>query len=229
MLDLRTNTKHEQNTDIIISTLGTEPCELIQKTTQLSKDKNNGKILTLKTLQTQNFANVFAIGDCATVIDYNSMPSTAQVVSQQVDIVTKNIVLKMKELISLRKNNNNIYNNNSNKNNFNNNNNDINNNNENNILMKSLFSFSRDESYYLNPKLKEFKFHQLGEMITFGELDASVSMLNGYIGFSGSFAAIARRFLYVFKMPTNAQVYISFFLTISAIVKYLYRLFFKKK
>ena len=54
-------------------------------------------------------------------------------------------------------------------------------------------------------KLKEFSFVPLGEMLTLGSLDASITGLGGLFKLSGPAAALARRAVYAARMPTNQQ------------------------
>lgn len=53
--------------------------------------------------------------------------------------------------------------------------------------------------------LEYFKFVNLGEMLTLGDTDASVSSLGNLIQLDGPLAAVSRRLIYAYRMPTNTQ------------------------
>jgi NADH dehydrogenase FAD-containing subunit len=76
--------------DLVILTSGTEPNALTKSLT-LSKDKF-GRIQTKATLQSKDYGNVFALGDCSVIEDVK-VPSTAQAAMQQSDVVAKNVAL----------------------------------------------------------------------------------------------------------------------------------------
>ena len=54
-------------------------------------------------------------------------------------------------------------------------------------------------------KLKKFAFVPLGEMLTLGSLDASITGLGGLFKLSGPIAALTRRAVYAVRMPTSQQ------------------------
>ena len=56
-----------------------------------------------------------------------------------------------------------------------------------------------------NIKLKEFKFLNLGEMLTLGDTNAAITSLNGWLKLSGPIAAAGRRAIYAVRMPTITQ------------------------
>ena len=53
--------------------------------------------------------------------------------------------------------------------------------------------------------LETFSFVNLGEMLTLGDTDASISSLGGLVKLQGPLAAMARRLVYVARQPTNKQ------------------------
>lgn len=55
------------------------------------------------------------------------------------------------------------------------------------------------------PMLEKFIFVPLGEMLTLGTQDAAVTSLGGLVTLDGPFAAVARRFVYGVRMPTQEQ------------------------
>lgn len=54
-------------------------------------------------------------------------------------------------------------------------------------------------------RLKSFKYFSLGEMLSLGTLDATISSLGGLVQLSGPLAAIGRRAIYAVRMPTTLQ------------------------
>lgn len=52
---------------------------------------DRGFVLTRSTLQTQDFANLFAVGDCATMIDYPQTPRAGVYAVRQGPIITQNL------------------------------------------------------------------------------------------------------------------------------------------
>ena len=53
--------------------------------------------------------------------------------------------------------------------------------------------------------LESFSFVNLGEMLTLGDTDASISSLGGMVKLQGPLAAMMRRLVYVARQPTNKQ------------------------
>lgn len=143
--------------DLIVFTAGTEQSQFI-KDLSITKDKF-GRILVNKFLQSIDYSNVFALGDCCG-IDNEYNPATAQVAMQQSSTVSYNIIENIKK------------------------------NTKNNLK---------------NIKFKEFKFLNLGEMLTLGDTNAAITSLNGWIKLSGPIAAAGRRAIYAVRMPTITQ------------------------
>lgn len=56
-----------------------------------------------------------------------------------------------------------------------------------------------------SPKLQEFNYMSLGEMLTLGFKEASITGLNGLVKIDGPTAALARRIAYAVRMPTPTQ------------------------
>jgi NADH dehydrogenase len=67
---------------------------------------------------------------------------------------------------------------------------------------RSLLQTGEEPSF---KNMRRFSFVPLGEMMTLGEEDASVSSLGQLVKLSGSAAAVARRLVYIARMPTNKQ------------------------
>eukprot|EP01038_Epipyxis_sp_PR26KG_P004985 gene4985-6968_t len=145
------------NSDLVITTSGTEQSNFV-KNLEISKDKF-GRILTKSSLQTVDYPDVFALGDCSSVENY-PVPSTAQVAMQQSNTVVDNIVKLIKP-----------------------------------------YKHSKNKT----SELSSFNYIPLGEMITLGVTDGSVSTLNNLVGLSGSLASVARRLVYVVRQPTKTQ------------------------
>jgi len=155
VLNKITNEEYDIPADIVISTCGVQPNKLIQSL-NLKKDAY-GRILTTRTLQSLEYPNIFALGDCSS-INNNALPSTAQVAMQQSEIVASNVFTCAK---------------------------------------------SKEEPNFM--ELENFRFVPLGEMLTLGKVDASVYSLGGLVTLDGPLAAMSRRLVYAFRMPTNNQ------------------------
>jgi len=155
VLNKITNEEYDIPADIVISTCGVQPNKLIQSL-NLKKDPY-GRILTTRTLQSLEYPNIFALGDCSS-INNNALPSTAQVAMQQSEIVASNVFTCAK---------------------------------------------SKEEPNFM--ELENFRFVPLGEMLTLGKVDASVYSLGGLVTLDGPLAAMSRRLVYAFRMPTNNQ------------------------
>lgn len=54
--------------------------------------------------------------------------------------------------------------------------------------------------------LKKFRFLNLGEMLTLGDTNAAITSLGGLVELSGPLAAIGRRAIYAYRMPTSRQM-----------------------
>lgn len=53
--------------------------------------------------------------------------------------------------------------------------------------------------------MKEFEFYSLGEMLTLGDTNATITSLGGWVTLSGPIAALGRRAVYGVRMPTLTQ------------------------
>jgi len=53
--------------------------------------------------------------------------------------------------------------------------------------------------------LEKFTYVPLGELLTFGESNGAMSTLNGAVALSGPLAALTRRLVYAYRMPTKDQ------------------------
>jgi NADH dehydrogenase len=168
LTDLLTKEETFFQSDLVIFTAGGEPSALV-KDLDLLKDQSSQRILVKNTLQTMQYPNIFAIGDCS-LIEGQPYPATAQVAFQQSVVVTTNLLQLIKMELTGQPN---------------------------------------------KPgAMTEFKYLSLGEMISLGDFNASVSFLNGWIGLRGPFASIGRRLLYIYRMPTWSQ---SFYAALVAI------------
>lgn len=69
-------------------------------------------------------------------------------------------------------------------------------------LAKNLYvSLSGGEEKYM----EEFKYIPLGEMLSLGDADATITTLGGLLGLKGPLAALGRRAVYAVRMPTPTQ------------------------
>ena len=82
------NEEYDIPADIVISTCGVQPNNLIESL-NLKKD-NFGRILTKRSLQSLEYSDIFALGDCSSIQNVQ-LPSTAQVAMQQSEIVANNL------------------------------------------------------------------------------------------------------------------------------------------
>ena len=102
------NNGNQISTYTIIWTAGVIPEEII-KNVAFNKDKK-GRLITDEYLQVKGLDNVFAAGDCASIIDPitgNPCPPTAQHAIRQGEIAGKNLVMLVER--DLRKNQNQFY------------------------------------------------------------------------------------------------------------------------
>lgn len=93
VLDKITNEEYDIPADLVISTCGVQPNSLIQSLT-LKKDAY-GRLFTKRTLQSVDYPNIFALGDCSSILN-EALPSTAQVAMQQSEIVANNLFTNAK-------------------------------------------------------------------------------------------------------------------------------------
>ena len=63
-------------------------------------------------------------------------------------------------------------------------------------------------------ELLNFEYVDLGEMLTFGRDDASISSLQGRVQVNGASASTLRRMIYALRMPTPRQVWTALFLQV---------------
>lgn len=54
-------------------------------------------------------------------------------------------------------------------------------------------------------KMKDFSFTSLGEMLSLGDTNATISSFGGWVNLSGPLAAVGRRAVYGVRMPTFTQ------------------------
>lgn len=73
------------------------------------------------------------------------------------------------------------------------------------VVATNLLQLLQMETQGMQPNMTEFKYLSLGEMISLGDFNASVSFLNGWIGLRGPLASMGRRLLYIYRMPTWSQ------------------------
>ena len=96
--DAQSGEVYSTESDLTIVTSGVEQSDVI-KTIDLQKDPS-GRLVTSRTLQCLRNPNVFALGDCSSVMG-DKLPSTAQVAMQQSVIVANNLV-KRAEIYALQ-------------------------------------------------------------------------------------------------------------------------------
>jgi NADH dehydrogenase len=74
--------------DLILFTAGMEQSQFV-KNLNIAKDKF-GRVAVKKSMQSKDYENVFALGDCCGIID-DEVPSTAQAAIQQANVVARNV------------------------------------------------------------------------------------------------------------------------------------------
>lgn len=181
--------------DVVVLTAGTEQLPFI-RTLPLRKDAY-GRILTRRTLQCVDEPSVFALGDCAVVEgdgssgpNASSYPATAQVAMQQSYTAADNVLTYLAALQGAQGG----------------------------ALPQEAASArvtAKDEegnvarSAPSTPKLKEFRFFNLGQMASLGTTEATISSLGGWVALSGPIAALGRRVVYGVRMPTVRQTVVA--------------------
>lgn len=190
--DGQTDQVQRVDANLILFTAGTEQNSLV-KSLSLTKDKW-GRILTKRTLQMVDYPYIYAVGDCSSVCD-DSYPATAQVAMQQASTVAHNVVESIRYnrlhagvdgLGSVNKYG---------------------------VAAEISASTVVDERAVGNntnrqvcgPKLREFRFFSLGEMLSLGDTNATITSLGGWVTLSGPIAALGRRAAYALRMPTLGQ------------------------
>ena len=76
------------DSDLILFTAGMEQSQFV-KNLKIAKDKF-GRIAVKKSMQSIEYENVFALGDCSGIIG-DEVPSTAQAAIQQANVVARNV------------------------------------------------------------------------------------------------------------------------------------------
>ena len=74
-----------------------------------------------------------------------------------------------------------------------------------NLFATLMNSSGRRDSSGKEFQLLPFEYLNLGEMMTLGSDDATISSLGGLVQLSGSVASVARRLIYAVRMPTARQ------------------------
>lgn len=154
------SSQYNMPADLIVLTSGTEQTDFI-KALDVMKD-SSGRILTSTSLQSKEYENVYALGDCASV-EGQFNPCTAQVAMQQSYVVASNIK-----------------------------------------RLSGIEPATRGDPIH-KEKMTTFQFLNLGEMLTLGLTDASVTSLGGWVRLSGPLASIGRRLVYIVRQPTKTQ------------------------
>ena len=191
--------------DISVNALGTSPARLIAALPAYAADSTDlnevskeshcpgGRLLTRSTLQLlrPEHADVFAIGDCASVTtvpgdgpwggaggtSYQSagVPATAQAVQQQAHIVSDNVLAM--------------------------------------LIYKHLPIDQRVK------KLRNFHFVELGEIVSLGPFRAACSVLFGWLFIGGLLGGLLKRVVYSYRMPTWKQMGVALMSALSAVLK----------
>jgi NADH dehydrogenase len=168
--------EYELQADLVISTLGVQVSKFVQGITDLPKDAS-GRLITSRSLLCKDSNKVFALGDCSS-IDGDLVPSTAQVAIQQADVVAHNVI-KLAQFLHQSQQQ---------------------------LSTTSTITSDDDEvNASVKPSLSNFRFLDLGQMLTLGSKDASLYSLGGLVELEGPIAAAARRVVYAARMPTNEQ------------------------
>lgn len=89
--------EYDMPVDLVICTAGVQQSSLVSSL-PLQKDAS-GRILTTATLQSTSHPDVFALGDCASILNYR-LPSTAQVAMQQASIAAVNLAIQSAQITS---------------------------------------------------------------------------------------------------------------------------------
>lgn len=156
-----TNTDYFFESDLTLFTAGTEQSGFVKKM-PLTKD-NFGRILTNRNLQSVDYPNVFALGDCGGIDGY-PLPATAQVALQQSSAAAKNIQIQWVQS-----------------------------------------NAPEDDKERFAKMFTEFSYVALGEMLSLGDTDATITSMGGYVALKGPLAALGRRVVYAARMPTVTQ------------------------
>jgi len=171
---------------IVILTAGTQPTSLVASL-DLPKTPQ-GRILTRRTLQCLGHDHIYALGDCAAVQGAEN-PATAQVAMQQALTVAHNVLESIRHRqrsdpvkFPLGK--------------------------ESTATARTLLNMTNG-SDRAKPVLQEFRFLNLGEMISLGDTNAAMTSLGGWVTVSGPLAALVRRLVYVVRMPTLQQSWVA--------------------
>jgi NADH dehydrogenase FAD-containing subunit len=173
--DLKTRELISLKADLVVLTSGVQSNQLVNKL-PLEKDRF-GRILTTSTLQSKDRPNVFVLGDCSFAdTKENQAPATAQVAMQQAGIVAQN-VYRRAQLYSSK------------------------------ITPAdgSAIVAEIHTKVSSNGELKKFKYLSLGEMLSLGITDASITSVGGLLTLSGPLASAMRRLVYAVRMPTPSQ------------------------
>lgn len=72
-------------------------------------------------------------------------------------------------------------------------------------IAKNILRQLKNEERKENKPLEKFQYLDLGEMLSLGDYDATISSLNGWFGLSGPLAFVGRRAVYALRMPTTVQ------------------------
>ena len=187
--------------NLVILTSGTQATGLV-KSLPLQKDEND-RIIVNPTLQVLEYTYIHALGDCSVVLNHNNIPPTAQVAIQQSYIIAYNIHLLLKhEQYYENYDHNNMMNNNQ--------------------TTSTFYNFEWKTSTFLPkpaPKLYEFRYVNLGEMLSLGINNAAVTCLGGWITLSGPLAVVIRRLVYIYRMPTIFQIIYAFIIALILNIK----------
>ncbi len=136
-----------------------------------------GKIITNKYLHVNTMPNVYALGDCARC---RKVPyaATAAVAMQQAPVVAWNVFASTLNDMNIGENDNG--------------------NHQQQLQQQQL---QQQKKYELLP----FDYLDLGQMMTLGSDDATISSPTGLFELEGSLASVARRLIYAVRMPTLQQ------------------------
>ena len=171
---------------IVVLTAGTQPTPLVASLT-LPKT-SQGRILTRPTLQCVENDHIYALGDCAAVQGAED-PATAQVAMQQALTVAHNVLKSIRHSRQYDP--------------------------ANTTADKQGDAVAIDSISTVNntrrtkPVLQDFRFLNLGEMISLGDTNAAMTSLGGWVTVGGPLAAVARRLVYVVRMPTLSQSWVA--------------------
>lgn len=171
--------------DLVILTAGIKPNALTSLLIQQGEfmAAGNGRLAVDRTLRCQGQTSlVWALGDCACVVQPEDGADSSSIPVSDVPL-TAQAAMQQADIVAA------------------------------NAVLAAEYLMSDDDvedqlsptTGKLGSQWKRFTFVPLGEMLTLGLADASISSLGGRVQLDGPVAALARRLVYAARMPTDRQ------------------------